>query len=428
MESLEVTNFLTIRQATLEVKPFTILIGPQANGKSVMAKLLYFFRTFLTVQYIQSIENQETKRQLERAGLEKFEQFFPRYTWIDQEFKLIYRYDDSEISVFRQTQSAKKSILKLDYSPNLAELHRKTKSHYRRKLEESKEVAERANIRQFEIFYQTLNDYIYTTPIARIFHNSVFIPAGRSFFANLQKNVFSFLANNIAIDPLIKAFGSVYESSKANYDRRPATRTVDPDFLVFRDELKQEIDKILAGQYKYEDDQDWIVTGRRRINLANASSGQQEALPLLTVISMWLYYSGRGARQRTNFFIEEPEAHLFPISQRRLVGIFSKLYHRYNHHFLLTTHSPYVLTAINNLIMASNIVQEKGQNVVEPIKAIIGKDAPIQFVDVSAYTIQDGVLTSILDKEATLIGSSVIDSVSDEFDRVFDALMELELS
>ena len=48
MESLEIQNFLTIREAKLDVRRFTILIGPQANGKSVVAKVLYFFRNFLT--------------------------------------------------------------------------------------------------------------------------------------------------------------------------------------------------------------------------------------------------------------------------------------------------------------------------------------------------------------------------------------------
>src|SRR6185503_4579050 len=285
MELLEIQNFLTIRQAKLDVRRFTILIGPQASGKSVVAKLLYFFRNFLSKQYIQSIRNQETKQQLERKVIIYFEQIFPRYAWFDQEFELSYSTEDIKIILRRQGRSSKKLGLKFDYSRNLAELHRKAKTNYKHLLEKVKNVPESRSYRGLVAFNQVLADYIYSGPLKQNFHDSIFIPASRSFFANLQKNVFSFLANNIAIDPLIKEFGSVYESSKSSYDRPFLVYKEKRDFSSLREEVKQEIEKILVGQYVYEDNQDWIVSGKRKINLANASSGQQEVLPLLVVLS-----------------------------------------------------------------------------------------------------------------------------------------------
>jgi predicted ATPase len=44
-ERLIVKNFLCLKDIDMEVKDFLILIGPQAAGKSLCAKLLYFFRT-----------------------------------------------------------------------------------------------------------------------------------------------------------------------------------------------------------------------------------------------------------------------------------------------------------------------------------------------------------------------------------------------
>jgi|SRR5215208_6769337 len=425
MELLEIQNFLTIREAKLDVRRFTILIGPQANGKSVAAKLLYFFRNFLTKQFIQSIRNQETKRQLEQQVTAYFEQIFPRYAWLDQEFKLSYSTDDMQISLRRQGRSSKKLGLKFDYSQNLADLHREAKDYYKRLLKMERERFSRTA--DGSIALAILFDrVIYANPLRQVFQNSIFIPASRSFFANLQKNVFSFLANNISIDPLIKEFGSVYESSKAFYDRRIRAPKEMQGFSSLREEVKQEIEKILVGQYFYEDNQDWIVSGKMKINLANASSGQQEVLPLLVVLSTDKYYLHK-VRPHT-FFIEEPEAHLFPLSQRRLIGLFSRLYKSVGHDFLLTTHSPYILTALNNLIMASNLVEEKKEKLNGEIKKAIGADEPIRFEDVGAYTIENGVLKSILNQETRLIGSSIIDSVSDEFDRVFDKLMAIELS
>ena len=78
--------------------------------------------------------------------------------------------------------------------------------------------------------------------------------------------------------------------------------------------------------------------------------------------------------------------------------------------------------------MASNLAEEKKEKLNGEIKKVIGPDEPINFEDVGAYTIENGVLKSILNQETRLIGSSIIDSVSDEFDRVFDKLMAIELS
>ncbi len=44
MEKLLIHNFAGLKEVTIEVSPITGFIGPQASGKSVIAKLLYFFR------------------------------------------------------------------------------------------------------------------------------------------------------------------------------------------------------------------------------------------------------------------------------------------------------------------------------------------------------------------------------------------------
>jgi len=425
MESLEVNNFLTIKEAHVVVRRFTIMIGPQANGKSLIAKLLYFFRNFLNTHYMRSIKKLETRPQLKTTGIAYFEAIFPKYTWLDQNFELVYTINETSISLSRDPRLAQ-GIINFSMSEDLLEAHRKAKLLLKRK---SEEITDEENIRAAEILFDVHQEAIYDTPLNDSFQRSVFIPASRSFFANLQKNVFSFLANNIAIDPLIKEFGSAYETSKIGRLRRPASG----DTLQLRDEINQQIEGILVGRYVHQDDQDWIISDRRKINLANASSGQQEVLPLLLVLSSWVQRTSRlraSARTRRGptFFIEEPEAHLFPVSQRRLVGILARLYAELGYNFVLTTHSPYVLTALNNLIMASNLLHEKGEKVSKKVQEAVGQNSFIKFEDVSAYTIRNGKLEDILDLENKLIGSTVIDSVSDEFDRVFDALMQIELT
>jgi predicted ATPase len=43
-ESINISNFLVIKKADIEIKKINVIIGPQANGKSLIAKLLYFFK------------------------------------------------------------------------------------------------------------------------------------------------------------------------------------------------------------------------------------------------------------------------------------------------------------------------------------------------------------------------------------------------
>ena len=44
MERIIISQFAGLNEVTLETGPIMVLIGPPASGKSISAKLLYFFR------------------------------------------------------------------------------------------------------------------------------------------------------------------------------------------------------------------------------------------------------------------------------------------------------------------------------------------------------------------------------------------------
>ncbi|MGV2389174.1 MAG UNVERIFIED_CONTAM: hypothetical protein LVR29_15750 [Microcystis novacekii LVE1205-3] len=53
----------------------------------------------------------------------------------------------------------------------------------------------------------------------------------------------------------------------------------------FMNQIKLITEKILSGSYGREKDQDWLYhADGRKINLIDASSGQQEALPMLLIL------------------------------------------------------------------------------------------------------------------------------------------------
>ena len=229
---------------------------------------------------------------------------------------------------------------------------------------------------------------------------------------------FHFLPIILKLIHFISDFGSEYEKTKGFYETSIFKENANNET---RKKIVSIIELILVGKYKNEKKQDWIENKQQKISLSNASSGQQEALPMLLVMYIWSLLSF-GDRKPT-IFIEEPEAHLFPVSQKHIVSLLGLIYNSTKHNFVITTHSPYILTAINNMILARDVANEKGK---EALKDIVDYDLTIDYEDVKAYTIQNGVLVSILDDETRLIGENIIDSVSDEFSETFDSLINLQ--
>jgi hypothetical protein len=350
-----------------------------------------------------------------------FEERFPKYSWDGGNFSIVYNLDNTEVSISGKTNARGKTNLKLSYSDNLKKLFTSKKSTYKKKLEEADKdrgkSAGRRNTRFIEnqIFYDLILEQLINGELGPFFSHSVFIPASRTFFANLQKNIFTFLASNLDIDPYLKNFGSVYENSKRWYKDNLISNHRD-----LQDKLHLALEAVVAGDYEYHDEQDWILSKGKRINLANASSGQQESLPMLLVLCVWPLL--RADENGGMFFIEEPEAHLFPTSQSYIVSILSLLYSEVKTSFFITSHSPYILSALNNFILAGDAINE-GKLTNEQFVELNGLGLPIQFEDVAAYTITDGILKSITDEEYRMVGGDILDGVSEHVEDVMNKIL-----
>ncbi|MDE5882772.1 MAG: ATP-binding protein [Muribaculaceae bacterium] len=92
----------------------------------------------------------------------------------------------------------------------------------------------------------------------------------------------------------------------------------------------------------------------------------------------------------TNLVVEEPEQNLFPETQVRLVYyILSKLEHRIERDSLvLTTHSPYILYALNNCMMAA-LADDENRELVEQMTNV-PKEAWINPKIVSVWELDNG--------------------------------------
>ncbi|MBD2175735.1 AAA family ATPase [Pseudanabaena sp. FACHB-1998] len=427
-EKLTIKNFAGIKELEIEIKKVNILIGPQASGKSVCAKLLFYFKSFVW-EILSVTENEQTKRNLDSNYSKKFEEYFPPDSWGKQNFSIKYEISNVFIEVTR-TQENKKSRLSLNYS----DFFKKELADLRNVLKKSREKNSEKNAKydSFDRLYLTrrfLMDHLIESLSKSVCRESafsqLFIPAGRSFFANLQSNIFSFLSSNNALDPFLREFGSTYESIK-RVRFRSRSRIEEKDTKDIQDEINRLIEKSLCGKHIHEKGKDFLeVADGRRISVANSSSGQQETLPLTTMLAALPFLSTSTAGQTV--YIEEPEAHLFPNAQRNVVELIATVlnYRKEQLQFFITTHSPYVLTALNNLLQAGLLYEESSADIQTQLEKIISRYKALDISDLSAYVLMDGKCSSIVCLENGLIDAQVIDSVSDDLAVEFDKLLSL---
>jgi hypothetical protein len=93
-------------------------------------------------------------------------------------------------------------------------------------------------------------------------------------------------------------------------------------------------------------------------------------------------------------------------------------------YWVITTHSPYILSAFNNLIEASQVVTAKPESKDEVAK-LIPEQYWINSSDFRAYSIHDGSLESIMDAETGLINGAYLDAISNKIGGDFDELLRM---
>jgi hypothetical protein len=127
----------------------------------------------------------------------------------------------------------------------------------------------------------------------------------------------------------------------------------------------------------------------------------------------------------SDIYLEEPEENLFPETQYDLVNWLAELLNGERKHSLfIATHSPYIMSAFNNLIQAGDIIEDSPEKRAK-VEQIIGGNRAINYDDVAAFAISDGTVHSIKDDELRLISPSELDTASDNISSVFNQLLQL---
>lgn len=393
MQTLSVRGFLGIKDATIELESLTLLIGPQASGKSVIARLMYFFNQYFADFDEIPLAKSEHKKTYDKRKKDEFYQIFPTYSWEEHDFEIKYDNVDHQVIV---TSGKNSSVIEVSTSESVAKYFRELKTTYKRFSEnvsdnDSSLLSSSRVLREFRRAQEELN-------VPR-YESALFVPAARSFYATIRDEIFSILALDAKIDRIILQFGDFYEAEKTlrlRYERAGAQRPRQPEDSYF--------DKVVKGRYERSDGRDWIVMPRGKIELSKASSGQQEAVPLLFALS-------RFPRPGRTLIIEEPEAHLFPDAQVDILDFIVRQAVARRTSMLFTTHSPYLLSALNNYLL-------RGSR---------GLSRAIEPMVVRSYAVGEGVAVSIVDAESALISSDYIDSVSARIEKDFIEALEKQV-
>jgi hypothetical protein len=375
MEKLIVKNFGPIKDAEIDLTKYVVFIGDTSTGKSILAKLISIFREFSNVLN-NKVDNSDFilsfKNQLENYNID-------------------FNYGNSQIDYFDVN-------LHIQLSRN--------------EISVVKDDREKMTTDEFDQFIKGKNILDPTDEMQIAFRSlsmkgqNIYFPAERILTSLVGASISGLWANNVALPNCFKDFAGKFEVARK---RIRSIKYPDFDFT-----------------YSYSNTQDLIRIGDRggvEISLVQASSGIQSILPLLLVLDFELL--GGRIEPRLSFLIEEPELNLFPIKQKKLIDYIVKGVNKTKYKIVITTHSPYILSSLDTLMLAKNTFNEH-PDLKEEIAAIVSEDKWIDYDDISVYEVRnDGKVYSIKNEEFRSIDTNAIDGVSDIISEEFDKLTEL---
>jgi AAA domain, putative AbiEii toxin, Type IV TA system len=331
MTTLYVRNFSCIDEAELHLSKLTVLIGPQASGKSVLSKLVYFLYDILSRQFL-AIEDQRSFSAFKIELAEDFAKWFPPSAWGKRKFTIRFEAGPYSVDLARlprrphrqdEVRITFSSFFEQQYNSLLKSISARRRHLPERSLQLSRDFELRWRI-------QSAAERILKKELGPDFVASqMFVPAGRSFFTSIGKAIAVFEQGGI-LDPVTVQFGRFFASMRERNSERFKSH-----YWLF-DRRGSLVQTFFGGVVRLERNQEYIeAQDGRKIPVAMLSSGQQELLPLVFALASFR------RQDRDIIYIEEPEAHLFPTTQGQLVEyLANSISWPTNKKMVITTHSP----------------------------------------------------------------------------------------
>ena len=406
-EKLIIKNFGPIKSVELEFSRFNILIGEQATGKSTVAKLLAVCRYFSYIINVNSLSTIESENNFSQGlaawGLAEFVKSDSYIFYECKHYSLTVKNTLLNFSDFDPRDGSQSDHSETIFLPQV-ESSSKEFTDLLRELERIKPKSQR-NYIDFSTIDWTAPTSFFQNDVASVMDNPFYLyterglqsifSLGKSSISNINDSLFNQFAR---LDQIARLF-----TNETN---------IEPLEIIYKNEAGK-------GFVRKNDENEFY-------SLANGASGYQSAIPIILAIRYYTERSKAGHRKKSKtFIIEEPELNLFPATQDKMMRFLVQESNKSGHTMFLTTHSPYTLTSLNNLLYAAKIGAIQERQINETIK----KNFWLDENDLSAYKLNpDGTCENIFDHEEGMIKAEKIDVISSILNEEFDNLMNIEFS
>ena len=394
-ERLSIRKFGPIREAEIEMRDLTIFVGPQATGKSMAAQLLYFMRGIEDLLPLAS----NTGRRSIQLG--------------DYNPQLDTRATQDVVTTLEWWLGNHNSVYSmpgtfLAWCPSSAK----------------ESVSYEISWTEEKVF---LNYFLeawlgaYDRPrIERLGGQQIYIPAGRALYSYLSQNLAMPLLSRKTNRPdwpgyIFWFYQTLGETTKSLSEIKGSGQE-----LLFKSSITpfimQRIEGILKGQISYGPNSVLLKTGGKTLRTDTIAAGQMEAWPFFAIME---YALRKGEVENLQVYFDEPEAHLHPGAQQKLMEIIASLV-RGGTQLIITTHSPYILYAFNNFLAAGEVLSKE-----RPLPPGISVETALLPQQVAAYRFgSDGQVHDIMDREIGLINSDELNRVAEELGSDFISMQE----
>ncbi|PIF33221.1 AAA ATPase-like protein [Flavobacterium sp. 9] len=440
---LIVKNFGPLKDIDIEIREMVTFIGAQASGKSTLAKLISIFED----DDFRRISEATFEAELRKYNIYSYlnENTFIQYKNSESVYPFTLRFSSNKfekqtitniIELFKGIKNEDHDIIKDKTIENFKFLIEGSIKHsqfydvnfetkilnlFPEKKQKTKFINYYFNPENEQFFEEHLTDEILdilckekkfenylqlyealVNSFSNIFiYDSIYIPTERNILDIISTNVLGLINNNIQIPKYLLNSGQEYEKAIQTIKELPLNI----------------IDKKI--KYKREGKSSYIYHNEtEKVDLLESASGLQSIIPILLLVE---YSKSLKEKYNFNFVVEEPELNLYPKAQHELIKYLVKncLFDRKN--LILTTHSPFILASLNNLLLA----YDKGKKNPKEVNKIIKKESWLNPKNFIAYELKNGKAKKIMNDKLGQISENMIDGVSDAFANEFDKLLDL---
>lgn len=380
---LEIRNFGAIKELSVELNKMIVFIGTQGTGKSTVAKLLTIFNDLFWLRTL--VYGNDVMKEFAVLGISNYFKHDSFIKYADETYTIIYQEGKFSLSIVGVNEEENVNFINQVMMVSVSSM------------------LKNSGVAGTEEFEKYMDENI--ALLRANFRTLCYIPTERNMIGILSKSLANIMLNKIPLPMTLLEYLALYEKAQAQFP------TYSQPFLGVSFSFEKGDANICVDK-----------TSDKWLKLSECSSGIQSTLPMLMILDYAF-----DVKSFDRFVIEEPEINLFPKNQYELTK--ELVYHSSMSNkaqFILNTHSPYLLTSLNVLIMAAKLGKnDKYRDVVEEI---IPSKYWINSEDVSVFSLGEGegdYCKNLKNPRTGLISGNPLDSASEYINTDFSHLYQL---